>query len=96
MTEEKVQRSHEKKLTMLLLCWLFGIFAAHRFYAGKYRTGAIQLFIIILGGVSAIVKTEIITASCIFALALWWVVDIALIIMGKFTDKEGRRIVDWV
>lgn len=91
-----MERSHEKKLTMLLLCWLFGIFAVHRFYVGKYRTGALQMFIIILGGISAIFNAEILTALSISALALWWIVDIALIIMGKFTDKEGRPIVDWV
>lgn len=91
-----MQRSREKKLTVLLLCWLFGIFAVHRFYVGKYCTGIIQLSIIILGGVSAIFKADLLTVLCITAVALWWVVDIALIIMGKFTDKEGRSIVDWV
>jgi TM2 domain-containing membrane protein YozV len=91
-----IHPSGEKKLTLLLLCWLFGIFAVHRFYAGKYRTGALQLFIIILGSISAIFKADLLTALCISALALWWVVDIALIVMGKFTDKEGRPIVDWV
>lgn len=88
--------SGEKKLTLLLLCWLFGIFAIHRFYAGKYRTGTLQLFLIILGGVSAVYRAEILTAISISALALWWVVDIALIIMGKFTDRAGKPIVDWV
>lgn len=29
-------------------------------------------------------------------LSLWMHVDTVLIIMGKFTDKEGRPIVDWV
>lgn len=91
-----MQRSREKKLTMLLLCWLFGIFGVHRFYAGKYRTGVLQLFINIVGGVSAIFKAEMLTALCVIVLALWWVIDIALIIMGKFTDKEGRPILDWV
>lgn len=35
------QTSVEKKLTLLLLCWLFGLFAVHRFYTGKYRTGGL-------------------------------------------------------
>jgi hypothetical protein len=29
-------------------------------------------------------------------LFLWWAADIAHIIMGKYTDKEGRPIIDWV
>lgn len=92
----KVLVSGEKKLTLVLLCWLFGIFAVHRFYTGKYLTGALQLLIITLGGVSALFESEILTGLAIIMLALWWVVDMARIIMGKFTDKEGRPIVDWV
>jgi hypothetical protein len=72
------------------------LFAVHRFYGGEYSTGAVQLFITILGGVSVVFKAEILPALCVLILALWWVVDIARIIMGKFTDKEKRPIVDWV
>lgn len=99
---ERTQISSEKKLTVLLLCWLFGLFAIHRFYTGKYLTGVLQLLIILLGGLSALFKAETHQAVAIFraigivTLAVWWVIDIARIIMGKFTDKEGRPIVDWV
>jgi hypothetical protein len=51
---------------------------------------------IALGGVSALFKAKTLPALAGIALALWWIVDMACIIMGKFTDKEGRRIVDWV
>ncbi len=27
---------------------------------------------------------------------IWVLIDMGLIIMGRFTDKEGRPIVDWV
>ena len=97
-----IQRSDEKKLTLLLLCWLFGLFAVHRFYTGKYLSGVLQLLIIALGGLSALFKGKvnsvlgIVPAIGILTLIVWWVVDIARIIMGKFTDKEGRPIVDWV
>jgi len=69
--------STEKKLTLFLLCWLFGIFGLHRFYTGKYLTGVLML--VTFGGV-----------------CLWMIVDLALIVMGRFTDKEGLRIVQWV
>jgi hypothetical protein len=26
----------------------------------------------------------------------WWALDVLLIIMGKFTDKEGKPIIDWI
>jgi TM2 domain-containing membrane protein YozV len=69
--------SPEKKLTLVLLCWLFGCFGLHRFYTGKYLTGALML--VTLGGV-----------------CVWMIVDLALIIMGRFTDRDGLLIVEWV
>lgn len=92
----KSQNSNEKKLTLLLLCWLFGIFGIHRFYTGKYLTGCLQIFAWVLVGILSLTKSEIITAIPIGLLLLWWVIDIMRIIMGKFKDKEGRLIVDWV
>lgn len=33
----------------LLLCWLFGVFGAHRFYAGKKDSGVVMLVLSITG-----------------------------------------------
>lgn len=90
------QASGEKKLTLLLLCWLFGLFAVHRLYMGKYHTAGVQFLIWALAGVLALFKIEIISGILIGLIGLWWIIDIMLIIMGKFTDKEGRPVVDWV
>ena len=81
---------------MLLLCWLFGLFGVHRFYTGKYITGGLQLLAGGTAGILSLHKSEILTAIPIGLLLLWWILDVMLIIMGKFTDKEGRPIVDWV
>ncbi len=35
----------------------------------------------------------LLTLGC---LGLWVLIDIGLIITGKFTDREGKRILDWV
>jgi TM2 domain-containing membrane protein YozV len=35
--------SPRSRLAVLLLCWFFGIFGAHRFYVGKVGTGVVQL-----------------------------------------------------
>jgi TM2 domain-containing membrane protein YozV len=91
-----IQASSEKKLTVLLLCWLFGLFAVHRLYTGKYLTSGIQLLTVALVGVLALIKFEIIPGILIGILGLWWIIDIMLIIMGKFTDKTGRKTEDWV
>jgi TM2 domain-containing membrane protein YozV len=74
---QELTQSPEKKLTLFLLCWLFGCFGLHRFYTRKYLTGVLML--LTLGGA-----------------LLWMIVDLALIVMGRFTDKDGRHIVQWV
>ena len=35
----------------------------------------------------------LLTLGC---LGLWVLIDMGLIIMGKFTDREGKPILDWV
>lgn len=41
--------SDKRILPVFLLCFLFGVFGAHRFYVGKYGTAVLQL--VTLGGV---------------------------------------------
>jgi hypothetical protein len=88
--------SNEKKLTLFLLCWLFGLFGVHRFYTGKYLSGCVYLLALALAGLFLMSKSEILPIIPICLLFLWWIVDFMRIIMGKFTDKEGKQIVDWV
>lgn len=88
--------SNEKKLTLFLLCWLFGLFGVHRFYTGKYLTGGTYLLALTSAGVLGLSKSESLSIVPICLLFLWWLVDFMRIIMGKFTDKEGKQIVNWV
>jgi TM2 domain-containing membrane protein YozV len=92
---DRTQISGEKKLTLLLLCWLFGIFSLHRFYTGKYLTASLQLFTLGLAGVLTLFKNEVLPVIPL-VFFLWWIIDFMRIIMGKFTDREGRPIIDWV
>ena len=87
--------SNEKKLTLILLCWLFGLFGVHRFYTGKYLSGGVQLLGVVLGGTVAFFEVKALALPFII-FPLWWVFEVLLIIMGKFTDKEGKPIIDWV
>ena len=92
---DKRLTSNEKKLTLLLLCWFFGLFGVHRFYTGKYLSGGLQLLGVLLGGVVAFFEIKALAFPFII-FPLWWVLDFLLIIMGKFTDKDGKPITDWV
>lgn len=92
-------KSKEKKLTLLLLCWIFGLFSYHRFYTGKYITGILQL--LILGSIGAVFYFDIyppkpITALLFFSVPVWIVIDLIRIITGNFTDHEGNLITEWI
>jgi TM2 domain-containing membrane protein YozV len=93
---DKAQESREKKLTLFLLCCLVGLFGVHRFYTGKYLSGGLQLFTLGLASLLIFLEAKPQMAFPVLTVLLWWVIDVLLIIMGKFTDKEGRPIIDWV
>lgn len=40
--------------------------------------------------------TGILMLLTLGGVAIWMLVDVVLIIMGKFTDKEGKPIIDWI
>lgn len=63
-------------LPAFLLCFIFGVFGAHRFYVGK--TGTAILMIFTLGG-----------------LGIWAAIDLIMIIVGAFKDKDGQKITQW-
>lgn len=88
--------SNEKKLTLFLLCWIFGLFSLHRFYTGKYLSGGLQLLTLLLASLFGAFEVKVpgIIAGAIGG--VWLIVDFIMIIMGKFTDKEGKLIADWI
>jgi hypothetical protein len=68
--------SDRKLAPAVLLCALFGVFGAHRFYTGKTGTALLQLFT--LGG-----------------FGIWMTIDLIMLIVGAFKDKDGRRLTEW-
>ena len=68
--------SDKRILPVFLLCFLFGVFGAHRFFVGKIGTGILQL--VTIGG-----------------LGIWAMIDHIIIIVGAFTDKDGKKITQW-
>ena len=93
-------------LPAFLLAFFFGVFGAHRFYVGKFRSGLVQL-----GGVPWCVLLIVACAynpphgqpflgitlglsicGCIIVATIDWI----LIVCKAFRDGEGKRITEWV
>ncbi|MBA3712499.1 MAG: TM2 domain-containing protein [Pyrinomonadaceae bacterium] len=51
--------SDEKKLTVFLLCYFFGMFGGHRFYTGKTKSGIFMA--LTLGGFFVLYVNDLVT-----------------------------------
>jgi hypothetical protein len=88
-------------LSTLLFCVFLGWCAVHRFYTRRIISGALMLLLSIAiltvpvvaaaGQVSGVVVA--VTPFGFIGWFLWWVIDVAMIVTGKFTDKSGKIIV---
>lgn len=74
--------SDKNRLLTLLLAVFFGVFGAHRFYAGKTDT-ALLMVVLDLTMVGFVVT------------GIWSWIDVIFIACGEFTDADGLKIVDW-
>jgi TM2 domain-containing membrane protein YozV len=81
-TEATSRVSDRTILPAFLLCFFFGIFGAHRFYAG--RTGSavamLVLFFLTLGVVPA----------------FWMLVDLIILVTSSFKDGQGNVMRRWI
>ena len=82
----------------LWLCIFLGFFAAHRFYAGRLISASI-LYALNLIALSTInIFNYLRVLPYVFGLFyfgfyfIWWVIDLILMISGKFKDSKGRYI----
>ena len=41
------------------------------------------------------IGTGILQLFTLGGFGIWWLIDMVMIIVGAFTDKEGEKIVDW-
>jgi TM2 domain-containing membrane protein YozV len=69
-------------LPAFLLCLFFGMFGAHRFYAGQTKT-AVTMLVLTLIAIGAPVT------------AIWMLVDLVVLGVGAFRDGQGRRMRRW-
>lgn len=74
--------SSKSRTATFLLALFLGPMGIHRFYVGKTGTGVIMLLLgfSIIGTIPALI---------------WTWVDIAILLVGGFKDKEGRIVATW-
>lgn len=75
--------SDEKTILPAFLLSLFGgLLGFHRFYAGKVGTGVLMALLTF-------------TVFGMLVSGLWNLIDMAMIVSGKFDDANGRPIKNW-
>jgi len=74
--------SEHQILPAFLLCFLLGVFGAHRFYVGKTGSG-IAMLILTLTVVGALIT------------GIWYLIDMIMIVTGNFTDEREKVLKNW-
>ena len=87
--DEQAAKSPYSFVAALLLCFFLGGFGAHRFYVGKTGTAIAQLLLTIIGVVLSII---LVGYFLVAAVGIWVLVDLIMIIIGSFTDKNGLPV----
>ena len=74
--------SQKTILPAFLLSFLGGLLGLHRFYVGKVGTGILMALLSI-------------TFFGLIVSGLWNLIDLVMIVSGKFTDANGRLVRNW-
>lgn len=74
--------SDRRILPAFLLCFFFGVFGVHRFYAGKVGSGIAMLVLTI-------------TVVGLIVTGVWALVDLIVLAVGSFRDGHGRLMREW-
>jgi len=83
--------SDKTKMMVALLAFFLGTVGVHRFFTGKIGTGVVMAVLTVVGWITSIFGFGFIIIA---AIGLWALIDFIMILMGKFTDKYGRPIVN--
>lgn len=77
-----VDESEKQILPAFLLVFLLGPLGVHRFYVGKVGTGVVMLLLSL-------------TVFGLIVTGIWSLIDLIIIVVGSFTDAEGKRLTRW-
>ncbi len=79
-------------MTVAILAFFLGTLGIHRFYVGKTGTGIAMAALTIVGYITGFLF--MFGFVLVSAVGLWVLVDLIMALMGKYTDKYGRPIVN--
>lgn len=75
---------------------LVGLFGAHRFYLGRYRSGLAMCLIMLAALFSPLWSGSgqmgSVPAIGVLVVMLWWALDVIRILSGGLTDADGMRL----
>ena len=74
---------------LLLLTLFVGVFGVHRFYAGRPLSGSYMLLLNFTGLLTVIFIIGLYPLS---AVAIWMLIDLVFVAMGRFRDGQNHRI----
>ncbi|MFA5628794.1 MAG: TM2 domain-containing protein [Dehalococcoidales bacterium] len=83
--------SDKQKMVAALLAFFLGTLGIHRFYTGKTGTGIAMAVLTVVGWITTIFVFGFVL---VYGVALWALVDFIMILLGKFSDKYGRPILN--
>ncbi len=83
--------SDKSKIVVALLAFFLGTLGVHRFYTGKIGTGIAMAVLTIIGWIT---MYFVVGYFLVAGVGIWALVDFVMALMGKFTDKYGRPIVN--
>lgn len=84
-------RPDSNRLIITLLLWFFiGHFGAHRFYLGHINTAVVMLVLELIGFAT---MCFLVGYIFIIAVAIWWLIDLIMILTGQLTPTDGSRII---
>jgi len=82
-------KSSRSWVALLLLSFFFGNFGVDRFYVGKVGTGILKGGLFVCNFILCFLVIGLFTMPIS---GIWWLVDIIIILLGKFKDKDGKYV----
>ncbi len=88
--------SQRRIVIALLLGFFMGSFGAHRFYVGRLPSAITILILHFVGWFLVFTIIGLVIAWIFFiVVGLWNLVDLIILLLGRFRDEQNRKLTIW-